>query len=104
MSKILEIPTSPTAQTFQIALGDVLYQVTLRWIGAQGAWNLDLGDANGVPVLCGLPVLPGVDLLAQYAYLGIGGSIVVSNDPDPGNPPTYEGLGGDGRIYYVVAS
>ncbi len=104
MSRIFEIPTSPVAQTFQITLGGVAYQVTLRWIDAQGAWNLDLGDAAGVEILGGLPVLPGVDLLAQYAYLGIGGSIVVANDADPANPPTYEGLGGDGRIYYVTAS
>jgi len=101
---IYEIPTSSAAQTFQVALGGVAYQLTLRWVEAQAAWNLDIADVYHTPILSGLPVQPGVDLLAQYAYLGIGGSIVVANDADPASPPSYAGLGGDGRIYYVVAS
>ncbi len=101
---IYEIPTSPEAQTFQIALNGVTYQLTLRWIEAQLSWNLDIASDSNVPILTGLPVQPGVDLLAQYAYLGIGGSIVVSNDAVQADPPSYDGLGLTGHLYYLVVT
>ncbi len=41
-------------------------------------WGLDIGDASNNPIVCGIPLIPGVNLLAQYAYLGISGELIVN--------------------------
>lgn len=102
--QIFELPTSSTAQTYQVALGGVLYQVTFRWIDVAQYWIVDIGDSTGELIVGSLPLEPGYDLLGQYAYLGIGGSLVVANDASPDNPPDYASLGTLAHIYYVVAS
>ncbi len=75
-----EIPLSPKPQTFAIQLAGVNYQLTLTWNDALICWVLDVADANNVPIVLGIPVITGLDLLAQYRYLGFGGSLVVQTD------------------------
>ena len=103
MSDVFEVPLSPQAQTFNIALGGVTYQLTLFWRDAEeGGWFLDFATATGVPVLTGMPLVTGVDLLEQYAYLGFTGTLVVQTDHDPDALPTYENLGELSHLYFVV--
>lgn len=104
ISNVYEIPLSPLAQTFVIALGGVDYTLTLRWSLAAECWVLDIADAAGAAMLNGCPLLPGYDILGQYAYLGIKGSLVASTDPDDSLPPTYEGLGSSGKLYFLAAA
>ena len=101
---LYEIPLSPEAQTFQVAIDGKTYTLTFRYIGIQGAWNLDIADGNGTLMLGGIPVVPGVDLLAQYRYLGFSSALVVANDPDDGLPPTFSGLGISGHVYSMVTT
>ena len=73
-----DVPITPgVPQTFTISLGGTFYNLTLRWSTSMAAWFLDLADANNNAVLTGIPLVTGLDLLAQYAYLGIGGMLVV---------------------------
>ena len=48
------------------------------------------------------PLVPGVDLLAQYRYLGFTGSLVVQTDNDPNADPTYDSLGQTSQLYFVT--
>ena len=48
-------------------------------------------------------MVPGLDLLYQYKYLGIAGSLVVQTDYNTDAVPTYENLGVTGRVYFVVS-
>ena len=69
---------------------------------AAGVWVLDIADASGNDILSGLPLVTGADLLAQYGYLGFGGGLWVQTASAPDAPPTFDNLGDDGQVYWVV--
>lgn len=103
MAMVYEVPLSPKAQTFSIALAGVSYQVTLMWRDAEGGgWFLDFASATGTPILQGVPLVTGADLLAQYAHLGFSGSLVVQTDHDPDATPTFTNLGDLSHLYFIV--
>jgi predicted Zn-dependent protease with MMP-like domain len=98
-----EIPLSPSPQTFSILLVGVLYQLTVRYADApEGGWMLDIADQAGNDILNGAPLVTGHDLLEQYDYLGIGGSLAVSTDGDPDAIPTFENLGVQSHLYFTT--
>ncbi len=101
---IFEIPLRPTPQTFRVQLAGVTYQFALRWLEAEGGgWVLDIVDANGGPLVFGVPLVTGANLLAQYRHLGFGGGLYVQTDHDPDVPPTFENLGVTSHLYFVTA-
>jgi hypothetical protein len=103
MTQTFEIPLTPAAQTFLVTLVGVQYQFTLQWRDAEeGGWTLDIADSGGSPIVSGVPLVTGVDLLAQYQYLGIGGELWVQTDVDPAAVPTYDNLGTASHVYFVV--
>lgn len=104
MSTITEIPLTPSrARIFTITLGGTLYNMRLTYdIAQDGCWILDIGDANQVPLVAGIPLVSGVDLLAQYAYLNFGGALVVTTDRGAGEVPTFDGLGVTSHLYFVT--
>lgn len=96
-----EIPLTPTPQAFAITLAGVTYQMTLQWRAADGGgWALDMADDNGVPIVRGIPLVTGADLLAQYGYLALGGSMFVQTDHSPDAVPTFENLGVASHLYF----
>lgn len=99
------IPLSSVPQSLSISLAGVEYQLTVRWADAaeSGWWlDIDLPD-NGGAVLHSIPLVTGVDLLAPYAYLGIGGGLVVWAD-DTDLPPGQDTLGNGVDLYFVVVA
>lgn len=99
-----EIPLIPAAQTFKIALSGTFYRFTFRWNDPANCWMMDFADANNVPLAQGIPLIPGADLLQQYAYLGLPGRLVVQCDNDNTAVPGYADLGISGHLYYVTAA
>lgn len=97
-----EIPLSPEPQKFSITLAGVDYQMRFYWNRYSECWCFDLLDAGAVPLLEGAPVVTGIDLLGQYPHLGIGGSILAQSDFDPSAVPTFENLGLEGRVFFIV--
>lgn len=97
-----EIPLSAKPQTFSIALSGVTYKMTLRWNIPASVWMLDISDANGNLMIGSVPLVTGADLLAQYAYLGFVGKLVVQTDNDPDAVPTFENLGTTAHLYYIT--
>lgn len=103
MSAIYEIPLTPEAQRFTINLNGAPYNMRLTYDEAQdGCWMLDIGDTNQVPLVAGMPLVTGVDLFAQYAYLNFGGSLVVTTDAGAGEAPTFSGLGLTSHLYFIA--
>lgn len=100
---VYEIPTSTTPQAFQIALAGVTYNLVLKWNLQNGSWMIDIADADNNPLVNGIPLITGADLLAQYAYLGIGGQLRVQTDTDVDAVPTAENLGTHGHLYFVTS-
>jgi hypothetical protein len=97
------VPLNPTPQRFSIFLSGVEYIISYRWNAISSTWVLNIYDVNGLPIATGLPLVTGSDLLAQLAYLGISGKMVVQSNNDPGAVPTVESLGTTGNLYYLQA-
>ena len=96
-----------TPQTFAISLAGVSYQLTLRYRndpGGFGGWILDIDDQFGEPLLYGVPLVTGANLLAQQKHLGFGGGLYVQTTDDPDSVPTFENLGDGAVLYWAQAS
>lgn len=102
-AQAFEIPLSPQAQTIQIGLSGVTYGLTFRWCGPANCWMMTIADASGNNLVSGIPLITGADLLAQYKYLGIGGSLICQTDADVLEPPAFGNLGVTGHLYYITA-
>lgn len=90
-------------QRCQVTLGQVPYRFTLRYRNIdQGGWFLDIADQNGNPLVSGIPLVTGADLLAQYPHLNFGGKLIVATTSIPDAVPTFENLGADAVLYWVV--
>jgi len=92
-------------QTLNIVLGVTEYRLRLLYRDAiEGGWTLDIIDSvSNTELVCGIPLVTGTDLLRQYRYLGIAGSLVAFTDGDPAEPPpTFDNLGGASNLYFVV--
>ena len=97
-----------TPQSFNITLGGTTYEFTLQYRNdpaGLGGWCLDIADRFGNAIVQGIPLVTGINLLAQYGYLNIGngGGLWVQTTDDPDAVPTFENLGSSGQIYWVTA-
>jgi hypothetical protein len=101
MSDAFELPLTPIAQSFFIQLAGTTYKMSLRWNTPASCWVFDLADADEVPILNGVPIITGTDLLGQYAYLGISGGLVALTEGNPDAVPTFQNLGSGGNLYFV---
>lgn len=99
----LEIPLIPAPQSFRVQLVGVFYSMSVRWNIPAGAWVLDIADVDDVPIVAGIPLITGADLLEQYEYLGIGGQLIVQSDDNVDAVPTYANLGSIGHLYFIPA-
>lgn len=92
---VYEIPTGPSQRTMTVALGAATYDLRLFYADApDGGWAMDLSDAAGDPLVCGVPLVTGIDLLGQYPDLGVGGALfLLSDGADPQAVPGYADLG-----------
>jgi hypothetical protein len=101
MSTAHEIPLVPQPQRFIIALGNVQYRMFIHWCDPAAAWVLDIFDIGNTPIVLGIPLVTGANLLQQFAYLGIKGSLVVQTDHDTFAVATFTNLGKEGHLYFV---
>ena len=102
---IYEIPLAPAPQQLQINLVGVDYIFTIYWCWPAQCWMFDLAVASTTAYLLqGVPLVTGIDLLAQYAYLNIGGALVVQTDNEPMTMPTFTNLGQAAHLYFIVES
>jgi hypothetical protein len=118
MRTYYEIPLSATPQRFTVSLPiegnttgqTVNYKMTFQYRNAPLAvaggcgWTVDLADDAGTPLACGIPLVTGADLLAQFAYLDLGGHLVVLSEGEAYAKPTFENLGTGAHVYWVTVS
>lgn len=95
-----------TPQSLSVTFGVTEYRLSLRYRDVdndQGLWTLDVADVvTNKDIVCGIPLVTGADLLAQYKYLNIAGSLGVYTDGEPDAVPSFENLGQDSNLYFVV--
>ena len=103
MTSIVELNVSAEkAQRFVQELGGTSYNFRLTYnTESDGSWILDIGDSNQVPIVAGIPLVSGTDLLGAYRHLGFTGSLVVTTDRGSGEVPTFEGLGTTSHVFFV---
>lgn len=100
-----EIQLTPNAQKFLITLASVQYRLTLIYRTAtEGGWFLDISDSSDTPILHGIPLVTGADLLEPYPDLNFGGSLYVTTDGDPIAVPTFDNLGTASHLYFAVTT
>lgn len=99
---IYEIPLKPTPQLLKIALAGTTYSLRVDWNLAAACWMLDIRQADETPIVEGIPLVTGVDLLEQYGYLNFGGRLFAQTDGDINQPPTFSDLGTLGHLYFEV--
>lgn len=104
MTTAFTIPTSSTPQQLSISLGGVKYTLTTKWNVPANCWVLDIADVNNNPIVSGICLVTGVDLLEQYGYLNFGGKLYVQTDHDINAVPTLSNFGTTGHLYFVTAS
>lgn len=63
---------------------------------------MDLSTYEGVPLIQGLPLTAGEDVVQQFAYLNIGGEIRVETDGNVLFEPTYDNLGSNGKVLFIT--
>lgn len=100
MTQNYRIPLTLEPQRFTITLAAKEYRLTVRWLDVdEGGWLLDIQEPeNSEPIIMGIPLVTGVDLLEQYAYLEFGGQLWVDSEM----PPTLDNLGTDVELIFVV--
>ena len=103
MTGVVELNVVPgKSQRFVQDLAGTSYNFRLTYnTEADGAWILDIGDSNQVPLVAGIPLVSGADLLGQYRHLGFTGSLVVTTDRGAGEVPTFDGLGVTSHVFFV---
>ena len=80
------------------------YQITVKWNNNCQSWVIDIADSNGNPILSGIPLVTGVNLLGQFGYLNFGGQLVAQTENDPSAVPTFTNLGTQGNLYFFLES
>lgn len=100
MTVIAEIPLTADNQTFSISLAGSDYRMQILW--RESFWCLDINDASNSPVICGIPLLTGYDLLKQYAWLDLGFELHVLCDVSGQENPTQTDMGTLSHLYVVT--
>jgi hypothetical protein len=101
-SNAYTIPLIPQNQEFDISLNGVTYHLRVKWNSFSAAWILYIEDSQRNPILSGLPLVTGCDLLEQFEYLGFGGAMVVQSTTDPDLVPNYASLGSTGNLFFII--
>ncbi len=101
MTITYEIPLSGVPQSFSVTFPNGnTYQMRLIYqFNGDGCWILDIADSENNPLVSGIPLITGADLLAQYGYLGLGVVMYATTDADSTEPPHWWNLGTSAHLY-----
>ena len=91
-----EIPLQVGNQKFNVTLGKTIYK--LRIIYRTNQWYLDILNTAEKPLITGLLMCAGIDLLEQYKHV-INGSLYVANF-EQDEIAKYGYLGSKIKLYY----
>ena len=98
---LYEIPTGPTQRVMTIALGGTVYTLRFSYADAPDAgWFMDVSDAVGNALVCGLPLVTGADLLQPYPDIGFVGHLFVVTADGSATSPSFDDLGVTAHVYY----
>lgn len=98
-----EIPLSGEPENFTVSLAGTEYRISVWYKNVdEGGWIIDISTTDDSPLINGVPLVTGIDLLRQYKYLGIAGELWVGTDGDIDAVPTYDNLGTASHLYFIT--
>lgn len=97
---IYEIPLQPKSQAFPININGTTLNLTFIWRASQ--YVMDIADSTNTPILQGIALTTGANLLEQYQYLGLPGAWYIISDDGLLNVPTYSDLGVTVHLMVVI--
>ena len=97
-----QIPLQSNPQILNITLAGTQYTLTIKWNSQCQSWVIDIADVNGNPILSGVPMVTGTDLLGQFEYLNFGGELVAQTMNATDDVPDFTNLGTNGNLYFLV--
>ena len=89
-----EVPLTADQQTMATALAGVTYKFRVTWDHIYAYWLIDIATDEGEPILSGIPLVTGGDLLGQFDYMGLGFGLAMG-----GEEPTVDNLGITSKLY-----
>lgn len=96
-----QIPLRATPQSLGVVLLGVSYNLRTRWSRASNCWTISLYDVDNNLLVGEVPMVTGCDLLGQYAYLGIGGGLLVYDTSGPPDAvPGFASLGVTAQLLF----
>jgi hypothetical protein len=99
---VYEVPFTNRPQVLSTRLAGNRYSMKLIWNVYTDCWIVDIYTEEGIALLCGMAIVTGADLLAQFRYLEIGGQLFATTDHTRGNmPPTFTDLGITGHVFFL---
>lgn len=92
-----------TSQT--LTLDQVRFRLDTYTNRADNSWYMNLYDTNDEPILLGIALATGLDLLYPYRYLPVPAGVLFVNDLDgPRQDPTLDSFEGEEvALYYQDA-
>lgn len=96
------LPLTSQNQEFDISLAGVTYHLRVMWSQPSNCWVLDIETFERVPLLTGVPLVTGCDILEQFGYLAFNGAMVVQSSDDPDKVPDSTTLGGTGNLFFII--
>jgi hypothetical protein len=102
-TEVFKIPLTNTPQKFDLTLSGKNLSIVLQYNSYMPNWTISLIDRQTqTPLVLQLPLITGANLLEQYGFLEIGGELHVFTDGDPDSIPTFQNLGVESNLYYLV--
>lgn len=97
------IPFVSLPQEFYIDLNDKTVLIKNKWNSMIPAWEMSIYDGDTLePLILCMPIIGGIDLLEQFAFTGLKGSMAVLTDGNSLSDPTLNNLGDESQVFYVV--
>lgn len=88
--------------SFTFTLSSTVYLFTIRYDQRMDRWIMDLADANSNPLVSGVPLLVGRNLIGRFVTEGLPvGYFFVTDDTNTGIEPTRFSFGTTHTLYFV---
>lgn len=94
---IFEIPLKVGAQEFITPLDGTSYHFRLLWRDPVG-WFLDISTSDLVPLVLGISLVTGVNLIQQYQHKIKGELWILTDNLDN---PDYQSVGNALKLYWI---
>jgi len=98
--RVFRVPVPARPVTFTIPLGGIQYNWQTYWLVPMECWVVNIADSRGNPLINGIPLVPGLNLLGQFGYV-IDGTLFVRSDHDPDAIPDFTHLGITGHVFFI---